>query len=247
MADKGDVQAIAESFATTLKAANLTKIGDDLVASFATLVSLYRTMKADTEAERQKRDQEFVAALSALRTSIDRRLGDLHGVDGRDGRDGLQGPLGPSGKDGATGPQGIAGRDGVDGSPDTADDIRNKLELLTGTDRLNVSAIAGLDELLKEFDKKVIGIGTRVQMGGTTGRDLFNDIDISDQLDGVTSTFQIHAVYNIISVHLSSFPHALRKTIDFTYTPTTITFTSQIDPATTLAAGQTCVLTVVNA
>lgn len=93
-------------------------------------------------------------------------------------------------------------------------------------------------EILKKQKGKIIS-------GGIIGRDLIKDIDLSDQLDGVTKTFNIQAVWNIISVHLSSFPYSLRKTTDFTYTTTTITFTNQIDAASSLAAGQTCVLTVV--
>ncbi len=251
MADTGnDVEKTIQSFVTMLKASDLKKTGDELVAAFATLVAAYRAIKTDTEAERQRRDREFTNALRDLRTAIDTRLAELRGTDGRNGtngKDGAQGPIGPAGRNGmsVTGPKGDPG---ADGSPDSADDIRNKLELLTGKDRLTVDAIDGLAELLAEMDKKTVGMRTGMAQGmGVTGRDLFNDIDLSPQLDGITSTFQIHAVYNIISVHLSSFPHALRKNIDFTYTPTTITFTAQIDPATALAAGQTCVLTVVNA
>ena len=65
------------------------------------------------------------------------------------------------------------------------------------------------------------------------------------EFDGVTTTFQLPAVWNIVTVSLSSFPNILRKGVDFTYTPTSITFTSEINPATSLAFGQTCVLTVV--
>lgn len=129
-------------------------------------------------------------------------------------------------------------RDGKDGSPDSAQQVRDKLESLEGDERLDKSAVKGLEEELEKLKKKPVAVGI-------TGRDLFGDIDLSSQLDGVTTTFNIHAVWSIISVDLSSFPHALRKNIDYTYTPTTITFTNQIDPATSLAAGQTCILTVV--
>ena len=126
----------------------------------------------------------------------------------------------------------------------TPQDVRDKLESLEGEERLSVNAIKGLDELLKKYlasNKQTVGFG------GIANRDFIKDLDISSQLDGVTTTFSIPAVYNIISVHLSSFPHALRKNVDFTYTSTTITFTSEIDPSVTLATGQTCVLTVVTA
>lgn len=128
---------------------------------------------------------------------------------------------------------------------ESAEDIRNKLELLEGEERLNVSAIEGLEDLLKRIEKVEKKPDTIIN-GGIIGRDLIKDIDLSSQLDGVTKTFQLPAVWNVVSVHLSSFPHALRKTVDFTYTPTSITFTSEIDAAVALATGQTCVLTVVS-
>jgi DNA repair exonuclease SbcCD ATPase subunit len=124
--------------------------------------------------------------------------------------------------------------------------IRDKLETLEGEERLNVSAIDGLEDLLKRLEKVEKKPATMVG-GGIVGRDLIKDIDLSSQLNGVTKTFQLPAIWNVVSVHLSSFPHALRKTVDFTYTPTSITFTSEIDAATSLATGQTCVLTVVSA
>lgn len=78
-------------------------------------------------------------------------------------------------------------------------------------------------------------------------RELIQEIDLSPQLNGVTKTFNIPAIYKIITVDLSSFPNALRKNIDYTYTGTTITFTDEIDAASSLAVGQTCILTVINA
>lgn len=152
-------------------------------------------------------------------------------------------PLIPEVQDGYTPIKGKDYFDGKDGSPDTPEQIREKLASLEGEDRLDKSAIKGLEELQKE----VTSLSKRPMGGGITGRDLFKDYDLSGQLDGVTKTFNIPAVWNIISVSLSSFPHALRKTVDFTYTQTTITFTSQIDAATSLATGQTCVLTIISA
>lgn len=126
--------------------------------------------------------------------------------------------------------------------PKTPTQIRDDLKTLEGNERLPISAI---DDLQEELDKLRKMKGKGFVGGGITGRDLFKDIDLSASLDGVTKTFNIQAVWNIISVHLSSHPYALRKNVDFTYTPTSITFTDQIDASTSLAAGQTAVLTVV--
>ena len=109
--------------------------------------------------------------------------------------------------------------------------------------------IADVNHLRKELDemKRMIQHSSGGMGGGITGRDIIKDIDISAQLDGVTKTFNIAGVWNIISVNLSSFPYgSCRKNTDYTFTATTITFTSQIDAPTQLASGQSCVLTVVS-
>ena len=123
------------------------------------------------------------------------------------------------------------------------ENVRNSLEALPEGEKLAIEAIEGLRKELNELKK---ARGGATNGGGIVGRDIVKDYDLSSQLDGVTKTFNIPAVWNIISVHCSSFPHALRKNIDFTYTPQTITFTDQIDASTTLASGQTVVLTIVS-
>ena len=143
------------------------------------------------------------------------------------------------------GKDGMIGSRGPAGSPDTSEIIRNKLENLQGEDRLDASAIKGLDEITKDINNlKQRPIGGN----GIAGRDLFKDIDISASLDGVTKTFNIAAVWNIISVSLSSYPYgSLRKNIDYEFSPTSITFLDPIDASSQLAAGQKCILTVISA
>lgn len=58
--------------------------------------------------------------------------------------------------------KGDKGDDGDDGSPDSAEDIRNKLEGLEDDERLDASAIKGLDELSRKVDEKT---GTQVRIG----------------------------------------------------------------------------------
>ena len=124
---------------------------------------------------------------------------------------------------------------------ETAEKVRDKLESLIGEERLDVSAIKGIEDIVE----KIKQLESRpVSVIGNSGRDI-KDIDISDQLDGVTKTFNIPAVWKIVTVDLSSFPNALRKNIDYTWTPTTITFTDQIEASTSLNTGQTCIITAV--
>lgn len=103
--------------------------------------------------------------------------------------------------------------------------------------------ISDLEEEVKRLKKQktVVSGG-----GGIVGRDIVKNYDLSPYLDGATKTFNIPAVWSIISVACSSFPNILRPTIDYTYTPQTITFTSEIDETTTLAAGQTVIITLVS-
>jgi len=106
----------------------------------------------------KKITSKFEEYSSELMRKIDSRLSDV-----RDGKDGVNGR---DGKDG------VNGRDGADGSSidenqviqevlkqiklpeqqaiifDSPDEIRNKLELLQGNERLDKSAIKGLDEEL---------------------------------------------------------------------------------------------------
>lgn len=163
------------------------------------------------------------------------------GAPGRDGKDGLDGAPGKDGKDGRNG---IDGRDGKDGTPGHIKDlapqeVRDLLELLPEGEKLSIDAIENLREELSKKSKVV------VSGGGITGRDIVKPYDLSPYLDGVTKTFNIPGTWYVISVATSSVPHALRPTIDYTWTPQTITFTSEINADTTLAAGQTVILTLV--
>lgn len=149
-------------------------------------------------------------------------------------------------KDGYTPQKGIDFFDGDNADPEEAarlalEHIGPQLEKLEEMS----DEIEGLREDLKNVSKDrrapIIGFG------GTTGRNLIREVDISGQLDGSTKTFNIGAFYRILSVDLSSFPYALRKSTDYTYNGSagTITFTDEIDAASTLAAGQTAIITLV--
>lgn len=70
-------------------------------------------------------------------------------------------------KDGKPGPKGDKGDTGVglrgrDGSPDTPEQVRNKLARLTGDDRLDISTIKGLTEELQKLRQ---AMATRGQVG----------------------------------------------------------------------------------
>lgn len=83
-------------------------------------------------------------ALASLGEDIRREIAEISLTPGDKGDKGEKGDKGDS----------IKGDKGDNGSPDTAEDIRNKLELLQGEERLDRSAIRGLEEFFKENTKK---------------------------------------------------------------------------------------------
>ena len=133
-------------------------------------------------------------------------------------------------------------KDKVSSVLDTPEQIRNKLEMLDGNERLKMEAIKDLKEKLEEMEKK---IPKNVYVGGSAGGGrIVKSYDISSSLNGVLKTFSLPAFWRVISVHLSSFPNILRETTDYTTSASamTITFTSEIDAGTSLATGQTLVV-----
>lgn len=124
-----------------------------------------------------------------------------------------------------------------------------ELENLPEEDKMTTKAIARLDDILDEIRTQITKIAktNTMAVGGNASRNFIKEVDISSNLDGSTKTFNIGAFYRIITIDLSSFPHTLRKTVDYTYDGNagTITFTNEIDASTSLASGQTCIITLV--
>lgn len=207
--------------------------------------------------------EEFTAAIQAFAKVISRALENAekridaklatvrNGRDGKDGKDGksLKGPKGDKGEKGDKGDTGVAlfgpkGRDGKDGSPDTPEQVRDKLASLSPGDednpdeRLSIDAIANLREELDDLRKRGAS-GQHHTFAIQRGQLMTHDL--SDQLDGVKSTFTLPAFWRIISVQSTSAPVVFRPTVDYNADASvpSITFTSQVDPATTLSEGQT--------
>ena len=112
--------------------------------------------------------------------------------DGKDGAIGIQGETGLAGKDGKDGLNGIDGKNGIDGfngSPDTATEIKVKLESLTGDDRLDASAIKNLPR--SRGGKIMVGAGGGSSSGGGTWGSitgtLSNQTDLQTALDAKAS------------------------------------------------------------
>lgn len=123
--------------------------------------------------------------------------------------------------------------------------IARVLEALQGNDRLDHSALKNSPDLptVKLYDEK----RRAKRLGRGTGSAV-KVYDLSSQLDGVLKTFTIPNNLRVLAVHMSSFPFSsARPTTDYTTTSTTITFTSEIDASTQLAAGQSLLVEYVEA
>ena len=159
----------------------------------------------------------------------------IPGINGIDGKDGENGRDGIDGENGIDGKNGLNGKDGKDGSPDTPEQVRDKLETLKGEERLDKSAIKGLDEELKKA-----GSGTAFSVFGAA-RNSVEYTDLSAQLNGVLTTFTVPR-RRFIMVLASFAPYVLRPEVDYTGSGTyTLTITNEI-PAGRLATGQTLLL-----
>jgi hypothetical protein len=114
---------------------------DEFLKAFESVIAYVKDFDTKTT-------KSLATFLETLTTKVDDKLATVvNGKDGKDGRDG-QSIVGPQGEQGAPGETivGPAGRDGRDGSPDMAEDIRNKLELLEGEERLDAKYIKNLPE-----------------------------------------------------------------------------------------------------
>ena len=126
----------------------------------------------------------------------------------------------------------------------TPDELQKLQELAESIEELKKLA-----EDIKELKRTRQTIPTIPAVTPVSGRDLIKTRDISSQLDGVIKTFNIGAFHSIFQVVMSSFPHALRDGIDYTYDGNlgTITFTDEIDAATSLSLGQTVRILIITA
>ena len=86
------------------------------------------------------------------------------------------GAKGDKGDKGDTGETGADGKDGKDGSPDTSEQVRDKLESLKDEERLDASAIKGLEKFIKTT-KEIVNGGVRLLTG-------LMDVNISSPTNG---------------------------------------------------------------
>lgn len=107
---------------------------------------------------------------------------------------------------------------------DSAEDIRNKLETLSGDNRLDKANIRGLDEI----EKSVKEIGSRrIQTPAKAYR--IHIKDCSSQCDGANKTFLLgNTHFGIVGVYGTDFPVNFRPVIDYIEEARGITLTSAV-------------------
>ena len=159
------------------------------------------------------------------------------GTPGRDGKDGRNGFDGRHGTDGKDGVNGIPGLRGKDGSPDTGEEIIQKINKDKSDRLIRKDKVEGM----AEFEKLARTADSNVRSWGGSGSFVYAQ-DISDQLNGTLKTFSLVPNAHVIMVFGSSTPGVFRPTVDYTTIASSITFTSQIDETSTLATGQTVII-----
>lgn len=122
-------------------------------------------------------------------------------------------------RDGSNGKNGIDGADGKDGSPDEPKDIKEKLESLTGEERLDASAVKNLPRLVETISKGKGGGG-----GSTLRVDNFS-ASANGSTRAFTATYRIGAAH---ALFYSGFPSVILPTTDYTVANRTVTLVTGV-------------------
>ena len=172
---------------------------------------------------------------------------------------GDKGERGPTGRDGQDGKsiKGDKGDPGISSNPqEIIEEIKKQLPPpflppppLTGDETIEIinsddtekkikkEKIEGLEEIERLARQK----GNTIIGGGSGGGHIVKTHDLSASLDGSTKTFSLPAFWRVLLVLSASFPYgAARETVDWTQDAANsqISFTTEIDAATTLQSGQ---------
>ncbi len=111
--------------------------------------------------------------------------------------------------------------------PDTAEQIKEKLQSLLDDDRLDVSAIKGVDDIIKGVEKKIPVLG---KGGGGGSRRQMAFADLSSQTNGSLKVFSVPKSTTAIVI-CSDFPTILMENNGFTLNAARTTLTLTITNA----------------
>jgi hypothetical protein len=184
--------------------------------------------------------EEMMEEMKQGLPDLDKVLETVKGKDGKHGRDsmipgpkgltGMKGDMGLPGKDsvipGPPGPPGKDGQKGEIGSPDTPDQIRDKLESLQDEERLSISAIHKLEDRLDELERRPAG-----GKGGGGFSKIAMDFHIQDDETPSGTVNSSNTVFTLANVPNPSTSlkcyvngQRMRITTDYTLSSGTITF-----------------------
>jgi hypothetical protein len=157
----------------------------------------------------------------------------IPGIEGKQGEQGIPGNNGKDGKNGRNGNDGKDGKNGAngkDGSPDTAEQVRDKLESLIKGKKLSIEAIEGLAKILEELSKnnKVVSGSKPVGSGISAKKSLqflfIDDETPSGTINGVNTDFIIKRTPVLGSLKVYRGGARQRITEDYTLAHKTISF-----------------------
>jgi len=207
-----------------------SQASDDLKRAFAEL----RAMNKDMSVARMSDFSLFKKEVGRALATLDEKIQPLRdGVDGIDGTTptkkeltALIKPLIPKVKE------------GKDGSPDTGEEIIDKINSDKSDKLIRRGQIEGLDDIDTRLRTSQANISSMLHFSGST----VLTADISDQLNGVLKTFTLPSNARVLLVLSSSTPNIMRPTVDYTTTSSQISFTAEISASTTLATGQSVII-----
>ena len=114
--------------------------------------------------------------------------------------------------------------------PKLGAEVRDGLELLKEDDRLDISAIKGIDELKTELKESG---RTIVRGGGGPNANAVQYADLTSQCNGTLKTFVTPKYRTALMLISTQFPNIYRPVTDFTLGNGAITLTSEVSaPAT---------------
>ena len=123
--------------------------------------------------------------------------------------------------------------------PASGGDIRNSLELLQEDDRLDKSAIKGIEELKKELREEISAVRSMKSsnaFGGLVNTVRF--VDLTAQCDGSNKTFQVPLHRKVVMLSGTQFPLIYRPVVDYTTANHSLKLTSEVGAPET---GQTLI------
>jgi hypothetical protein len=256
------LEATAKTHTTVEKGAGeIAKAVEDLKPALNPLIAFIQAMRGDPgekgddgeKGERGDTGPQGEKGNTGADSTIPGSKGD-QGPQGTPGRDGRDGGDGLDGKDGIDGKDGRDGADGKDGSPDDADAIVKKISKRISyndiKDAPQFPRLAGTGYLREISDVDTTGlvdgqtlkwsVAKQKWIMGTASGAVPLSYNISSQLNGSIKSFTIPANTAVTHILGSSAPFIFAPTTDFTGSgTTTITFTSNVDAPSALAAGQT--------